>query len=182
MMHINLPYQQAEGSSCEQWKNQQNGTSNIAEVCWSIFCEGNNNILDKIKIVTGTDPGINDFKQCKQCSHSALASFKVTSDLKQGVRTATLDFSSSTQVLQEVATMEWEQYWLVCEAQLVVTQQFWLQTEGLGGVGHCFAWHVWVSLDLCQFNLKTEELVHSERVQCDIWDITAYFLTTMKDK
>jgi hypothetical protein len=31
----------------------------------------------------------------------------------------------------------------------------------LGGVGHCFAWHVRVSLGLFQFNFKTEELVHS---------------------
>jgi hypothetical protein len=34
-------------------------------------------------------------------------------------------------------------------------------TEILGGVGHCFAWHVRVSLGLFQFNFKTEELVHS---------------------
>ena len=32
----------------------------------------------------------------------------------------------------------------------------------LGGVGHCFAWHVQVGLDFnFNFNFKTEELVHS---------------------
>jgi len=30
----------------------------------------------------------------------------------------------------------------------------------LGGVGHCFAWHVWVNFGF-YFNFKTEELVHS---------------------
>jgi hypothetical protein len=45
----------------------------------------------------------------------------------------------------------------------------------LGGVGHCFAWHVQVSLGF-YFIFKTEELVHSGHVQCDIWDLTAYFL------
>lgn len=39
--------------------------------------------------------------------------------------------SRAAQVLQEVTTMEWEQYRLVCEAQLVVAWQFRSQTEGL---------------------------------------------------
>jgi hypothetical protein len=36
----------------------------------------------------------------------------------------------------------------------------------LGGVGHCFAWHVRVSLIFC-FNFKTEELIHSGL--CAMW-------------
>src|ERR1700729_75553 len=43
----------------------------------------------------------------------------------------------------------------------------------LGGVGHCFAWHVRVNLGFC-FNFKIEELVDSGLT--DIWDIIAYFL------
>ena len=35
------------------------------------------------------------------------------------------------EVLQEITTMEWEQYWPVCEEQLAAAQQFWSQTEGL---------------------------------------------------
>jgi hypothetical protein len=38
----------------------------------------------------------------------------------------------------------------------------------LGGVGHCFAWHVWVSLSF-YFNFKTEELVHSGL--CAMWHL-----------
>jgi hypothetical protein len=37
-----------------------------------------------------------------------------------------------------------------------------IPTIKLGGVGHCFAWHVRVGLDFnFNFNFKTEELVHS---------------------
>jgi len=44
----------------------------------------------------------------------------------------------------------------------------------LGGVGHCFAWHVWVNLGF-YFSFKIEVLVHSGLcVQCDFWHITAY--------
>jgi hypothetical protein len=47
----------------------------------------------------------------------------------------------------------------------------------LGGVGHCFAWHVRVSLGLYfNSNLKQKNLYIVMCVQCDIWDITAYFL------
>jgi hypothetical protein len=49
----------------------------------------------------------------------------------------------------------------------------WLST--LGGVGHCFAWHVQVSLGF-YFNFKTENLYIVGCVPCDIWDITVYFL------
>jgi hypothetical protein len=45
----------------------------------------------------------------------------------------------------------------------------------LGGVGHCFAWHVRVSLDLFYFILKQKNLYIVGCAQC-IWDITAYFL------
>jgi hypothetical protein len=47
----------------------------------------------------------------------------------------------------------------------------------LGGVGHCFAWHVRVSLGL-YFNsiLKQKNLYIVSCVQCNIWDITAYFI------
>jgi len=45
----------------------------------------------------------------------------------------------------------------------------------LGGVGHCFAWHVRVSLGF-YFNFKTENLYIVGCVPCHIWDITVYFL------
>ena len=45
----------------------------------------------------------------------------------------------------------------------------------LGGVGHCFAWHVRVSLDLFYFILKQKNLYIVGCAQC-IWDITTYFL------
>ena len=44
----------------------------------------------------------------------------------------------------------------------------------LGGVGHCFAWHVWVSLVFISI-FKQKNLYIVGCVQC-IWDLTAYFL------
>jgi len=38
----------------------------------------------------------------------------------------------------------------------------------LGGVGHCFAWHVRVN-PVFGFNFKTEELMHNEWAACNIY-------------
>jgi hypothetical protein len=39
--------------------------------------------------------------------------------------------SRVAEVLQEIPTMEWEQYQPVCEEQLTAAQQCWSQTEGM---------------------------------------------------
>jgi hypothetical protein len=47
-----------------------------------------------------------------------------------------------------------------------------IKTIALGGVGHCFAWHVQVSLGFYSI-LKQKNLYIVCCVQCDIWGITA---------
>ena len=37
--------------------------------------------------------------------------------------------SRATEVLQEIATQDWEEYRAVCEAELAAVQQFWAETE-----------------------------------------------------
>jgi len=38
----------------------------------------------------------------------------------------------------------------------------------LGGVGHCFAWHVQVN-PVFGFNFKSEELIHNEWAVCNVY-------------
>jgi hypothetical protein len=39
--------------------------------------------------------------------------------------------SRATEVLQEIATRDWEEYRAVCEAELAAARQFWSETEKL---------------------------------------------------
>jgi hypothetical protein len=76
--------------SRERWRNQRRGdhSSNIAKVCWSIFCTIDGNNL-AIAILTGADLS---FKWSKpQYSYSALASFGAADNPQLRVRTASLD-------------------------------------------------------------------------------------------